>query len=121
MNARTWLFILGIFAMGVGMPVLVAYNLRLGEFAKSPQTVELMLGSSILVAGGRAKIWFAQVDMGPTIEINCRKETRMVELQHGEPTDEICGVRVELIEVFEKRLGSHTTLRGKFKVSWDEE
>ncbi len=117
---RAWIICVATLGVGVGGPWFFAKQLKLGDFAKSPQTVEMMLGSSILVGGGRAKLWFAQVDSGASVEVSCRKETSMLELREGEPSDKVCRVRVELLSIREKEFRGNTVLRGKFRVTWDD-
>jgi hypothetical protein len=119
-GTRFWLTWGGILAAGIGGPILIANHLQLGSYAKSPQTVELGLGSSVLVGGGRAKLWFAQVDMGPMVEVSCRKQTAMIELHKGEPSDEVCRIRVEYLDLKETEFKGHSILRGRFRVTWAE-
>lgn len=102
--------------IGVGAVATLLFIARSGQFgdyAKSPQTVELAVGSSRLVAGGRAKIWFGEVQMDPMVEISCKDGTRYVEVGKDTPSEECCGIRLRLLELKEER-----TLRGKFEVTW---
>lgn len=118
MGTKIWVYLIGMLAAGVGLPMLLAYQLKLGDFAKSPQEVQLNLGGSIMVAGGKAKIWFAQVDPAPTVEISCAKETATVELDEDEPSHEACGVQVRKLDLKEVQMGVHKTLQGRFEVTW---
>lgn len=120
MSIRTWTILLSLFAIGLGGPLLVAYQLKLGEFAKSPQTVELNLGGSVFVAGGRAKIWFAEIGMGPVVEITCKDEQAMVELSEDEPSQEVCGIRVQSSELTELKIRGHAIPRLECEVTWNE-
>ncbi|MBI5706784.1 MAG: hypothetical protein HZC36_07310 [Armatimonadetes bacterium] len=118
MGTKIWVYLIGMMAAGIGLPMLLAYQLKLGDFAKSPQEVRLNLGGSLVVAGGRAKIWFAQVDPAPTLEISCAKETATVELDEEEPSQEVCGVQVRKLDIKEVQLGVHRVLQGHFEVTW---
>lgn len=118
MGTKIWVYLIGMMAAGIGLPMLLAYQLKLGDFAKSPQEVRLNLGGSLVVAGGRAKIWFAQVDLAPTVEISCAKETATVELDEEEPSQEVCGVQVRKLDIKEVQLGVHRVLQGHFEVTW---
>lgn len=118
MGTKIWFYLFGMLAAGVGLPMLLAYQLKLGDFAKSPQEVKLSLGGSLVVAGGRAKIWFAQVDRTPMVEISCTKESAMIELAEDEPSREVCGVQVRSLDLKELQRGVHKTLQGRFEVTW---
>lgn len=107
-------------ALAIGAPLFLASQLQLGGYAKSPQIVELNMGQSALVAGGRAKLWFAAADMGAQIEVSCKKGSSGFELKLEEECDEACGIRVTLLEITEKTMGEHETVRGKFLVTWND-
>ena len=98
----------------------VAWYNRLGDFAKSPQRVEMSVGSTCFVAGGRAKIWFASLETGPKVEVSCKDQSHLIELAGDDSSEEVCGIRVRKLEVFEKDLGGNPQLRGVFEVTWDE-
>jgi hypothetical protein len=120
MTVRNWMSILAFMVLGLGIPYLVAHNLKLGDIAKSPQTVEIAMGGSVIVAGGKAKLWFAAIDLGPQIEIKCGKEAAFIELNGDEPSREVCGIRVRKIEIKEKEFRGGMVYRGKFEVTWDD-
>lgn len=121
MSTRTWMTLIAIFGTGLGLPLLVAYQLRLGEFAKSPQNVHLNLGGSVFVAGGRARLWFAEIGMGPTVEISCKKESAMVDLADGEASEEVCGIQVRKLELGELEFKGHAIPRVELEVTWKDE
>lgn len=98
----------------------VAWHNRLGNFAHSPQRVEMSVGTTCFVAGGKAKMWFASIETGPQIEISCKDQSHMIELATNEPSDDVCGIRVRKLDLFERDLGGHRQLRGVFEVTWDE-
>jgi len=111
---------LGLMVMGIGPVVSFMWLNQLGDLAKSPQSVEMNLGTSSFVAGGKAKLWFAAVDLGVMVEISCKGESKMVELYDDKPSDEVCGIRVEKIELIEKERRGIRTMRAKLKVTWDD-
>jgi hypothetical protein len=119
-NWKIWALFLAGGVGALGAPYYVAYQLQLGDFAKSPQTVEINLGTTALVAGGRAKLWFASVDIGPSIEVSCKKEKSFFEVSKSAPSEEVCGVRVRCLDVFEKEFRGHKLLRGRFEITWDD-
>jgi hypothetical protein len=111
---------MGLLFAGIGPMLGVAYFNRLGDFAKSPQRLEMSVGSTSFVAGGRAKIWFSSIQTGPEIEISCKDQTKMLQLETSEPSDEVCGIRVRKLELFEKDLAGHPQIRAVFEVTWQE-
>ena len=111
---------LGLLFAGIGPMLGVAWYHRLGDFAKSPQRVEMGVGSTCFVAGGRAKLWFSSIEQGPVVEISCKGHAKSIDLINGEPTEQVCGIRVRKLEVFEEDLGGNPQLRGVFEVTWDE-
>jgi hypothetical protein len=119
MGARGLWFAVGVMVMGIGPIVGYAWLNKLGDFAKSPQRVEMSLGSTSIVAGGRAKMWFAMVDIAPTVEVSCKGSSRMLELT-DKPSEEVCGVRVRKLEIVEREMGRHATMRGVFEVTWND-
>ena len=114
-----WVFF-GLLFAGVGPMIGVAWFHHLGDFAKSPQRVEMSVGSTSFVAGGRAKIWFSSIQTGPEIEISCKDYSKMIQLETKEPSDQVCGIRVRKLEVFERDLAGHPQLRAVFEVTWDD-
>lgn len=111
---------LGLMIMGVGPVVSFMWLNQLGDLAKSPQTVEMNLGTSSFVAGGKARLWFAAVDMGPMVEISCKGRSHMVELVDEEPSDEVCGIRVSKMELIEKERRGIRSMRAILRVTWDD-
>lgn len=114
-----WIF-LGFMVMGIGPIAMFAWFNQLGDFAKSPQTVEMNLGTTSFVAGGRAKLWFAMVEDGPVVEVACKSESRMVSLPDEERSDEVCGIQVRKIDLLEKERRGHRTLRVVLQVTWQD-
>jgi hypothetical protein len=117
MNWKLWsVFLCGVVGI-LGLPYLVAYNLRLGDFATSPQTVELPMGGSVLIAGGRARLWFVGGDTGSAVEIGCKNEQRAFD-SSLHPTDTACGVRVRFIDSTKRQIEGEKYIRGRFEVTW---
>jgi len=69
--------------------------------AESPQILEIPLGMTKTLAGGRATAWFGEVELGPVVEVKCKGEIKRLELTKEEPSDECCGVRIRLLELVE--------------------
>ncbi len=110
---------LGLFIVGIGPLAFFAWFNKLGDFAKSPQTVEMNMGTTAFVAGGRARLWFAGDEMGPSVEVQCKRTSRLLQLTE-EPSDEVCGIRVRLKNIKEQVRGRRAVLRGTFEVTWDD-
>lgn len=113
-----WIF-LALMVAGVGPIVSFVWINKLGDLATSPQTVEMNLGTTSFVAGGRARIWFASVDLGPQIEVTCKEESRLLELSGDSESDEVCGIRVSLVDWSEKERKGMRRIRATFRVAWD--
>jgi hypothetical protein len=99
----------------LGVPFYMAKNLQLGSYAKSPQEVEMSLGSTALIGGGRAHLWYAGGDTGGDFEVRCRTERRYFQPEIGE-TYEACKVSVELLKIQEPDGGRPP--RARFRVTW---
>jgi hypothetical protein len=104
-------------AMLIFTLAFIAHNGQFGGFAKSPQTANLWLGGSVIVGGGKAKLWFREVDLGPSIEVGCPTQTRVLQLSDDEPSEEVCGVRLQLIKLdVEGPRSPHAEIR----VTWSQ-
>lgn len=110
--------VVGLAIAGVGPLAFFAWHNKLGDLAKSPQTVEMNLGTTSIVAGGRAKLWFASVDYGTNVEVSCKGQRHMFELGE-EASDEVCGIRVRAVKLHELELKGYPALRATFEVTWD--
>lgn len=104
----------------VGSMILVASMQQFGDFAKSPQTVVLNMGTQALVAGGKANLWFASVETGAVLEVRCARETRTFDLQPDEQTEECCGVKVRFVEFGERRIRGVGMVTAKCVVVWND-
>lgn len=102
--------------LAMGTPFFIAHHLKLGQYAQSPQTVKLALGGTAVVAGGRAKLWYAGDRTGADVEIRCRAETKMFEPGQVGDTCDACGIHVELVELDDRSAPPRAT----YKVSWDK-
>lgn len=115
MGKKGIIFLIAFVVVAVGTPFFIARHLHLGDYATSPQSVELSAGTSVLVAGGRVKLWFACGETGREFEVVCKDESLYAGGFNDEPVAELCGVTVELIEVEELE---NRPPRGKFRITW---
>ena len=91
--------------LGFGIPLVavaallgVAWFNQFGSFAHSPQIVALPMGRAAFVGGGRATLAWVGVNMGPELEVTCKQGTQTLELRPGDESEEVCGVRLRLLE-----------------------
>ena len=105
----------GIFAL-----VVLQWKLDLGEFAESPQLVELPWGARSIVGGGRAAVDFDQLDGNTaTLRLWCSEHEVQLRLQPDHQTDEVCGVRIRLLGFLSGRDASEQT-RVALEVTWND-
>jgi hypothetical protein len=111
-------FGIGMLLLTVGAPLFIAHQWQLGS-AKSPQTATILLGTRLIVAGGKAQLWFACADeSGPTIEVVWNKgRNQFVKLEGEEPVETDSGLTLTQIDTSEAPNGmTRTTI----KVEWDD-
>ncbi len=75
--------------------VVIQRQFKVGEFAQSPQYVDLLPGSKAIVAGGQGLLSF--IDQGrhhAVIEVRCAAERQLAELGESAASEEICGFTV---------------------------
>jgi hypothetical protein len=113
---RTIVFGAALLAVLVFTLAFVSKHNQYGGFAKSPQEATMTVGSSLFVAGGKARLWYGSHDLGPRVEVECGKEAHLVELADEEPVDVGCGITLTHLETTEVR----GVLRSRFKVEWGE-
>lgn len=113
MSNKVIVFFVFAFILTASVPFFIARNLQLGSYAKSPQHVTIPLGGSALIAGGKAKLWFAGGDTGGDFEVRCASETRYFQPAIDEGC-QACGVTVSLEKIEEGR-----PTRASFLVTWD--
>ncbi|HRI42901.1 MAG TPA: hypothetical protein PLL78_01905 [Fimbriimonadaceae bacterium] len=101
MTTRTFLALLICPAALVGTTYVIARIGQFGDFAKSPQTAAIWLGGSVVVGGGRAKLWFCSHQDGGIVEVSCKGESHFIGLSSDEQSDEVCGVRLKTVKVEE--------------------
>jgi hypothetical protein len=95
-----------------------AYYNQFGSFAKSPQRLLMTPGRPVIVAGGKAMVNWVDMGMGPEIEVECKGQHQHVDLfLDHEPTDEICGVRLRLIEYEEVHMDPQDLLDRKKRMT----
>ncbi|MEO1085702.1 MAG: hypothetical protein AAFY88_15790 [Acidobacteriota bacterium] len=80
---------------------VMTWQAGLGDYAKSPQRVQLRQGLTSLVGGGRAGLVFIEERFRKKAQImvRCQDGRHAVNLRPGQVSDEICGVRVELLAI----------------------
>ena len=100
--------------LAMGVPFFISHHLQLGSNAKSPQEVKMSLGSTAVIAGGRAKLWFAGGNTGGDFEVSCSKESQYFQPEDTETAHSACGVDVILVKVHDEKAPPKAT----FKVTW---
>lgn len=103
--------------LAIGTPIFIAKNLQLGSYAKSPQTAELSLGASVIVGGGRAKLWYAGGSSGAMFELTHEGESALFDEGVNAP-GQAFGLTVTPTKV-DMGNGSRPP-RATFEVKWDE-
>ncbi len=112
MSSRTVVLMVVAVLLTIATPMFIARNLQLGDHAKSPQEAQVRLASTVVVAGGRARIWFAGGTTGGDFEIQCGSDSKYV-MPEFETKYEGCGIQVELLEIMDT-----VPPKGKFRVTW---
>lgn len=95
------------------------WRFRLGPFEQNPQQLDVTLGWRMIVGGGRAVLGFADV-VGEvaTLELSCYDQRQRFKLLPGQTSDEICGIRVELIGVNGPKI-AEAPPRAEVRVWWE--
>lgn len=97
-----------------------------GSGATSPQQLTLTAGASANIGGGRAKMWFAQpsdvladgrIVSAAMVSLTCNGKETSVTVLPGNPSEEVCGVRVKLLSMTEPGAQS-PVFKGVFEVTW---
>lgn len=88
----------------------------LGEEAKSPQVATISIGSSLLVAGGRARVSFESIERGPELIVSCASETRRLDLD-TDFSDDICKIKLRQLELIDND-GMPTRI--KVEIAWKD-
>ncbi len=107
--------------IGVGLFALIVlqWKLDLGQFAESPQLIEVPWGARSIVGGGRAAVDFDQLDGEvATLRLWCSEYETEIRLEPDDQTEELCGVRVRLLGFLGGR-GDGETTRAALEVSWE--
>ncbi len=96
-----WLVIFLILAVGWGMLELMLRQMKIGDHAQSPQHFEIPQGATVLVGGGRAGVSFLEAPFlrSAIFQIRCKDTEQVVRLKPGTVSDELCDVRVRLVEL----------------------
>ena len=109
--------------IGAGLFALIALQakLDLGQFAESPQLVEVPWGARSILGGGRAAVDFDGLSGNTaTLRLWCSQEEFEVRLEPDDQTEELCGVRVRLLGFLTGRKGGEET-RAALEATWGEE
>lgn len=108
---------LGLFGW-LGLMVM-QWQFGVGRFATSPQKLLLQPGRRVIVGGGRAVLGLmANRSKEVTIELRCADAETRLDLERGDQSEEICGVRVRWLEaapVSQPAAGS-----AAFEISWTD-
>lgn len=106
--------IVGVFGVlvAIGIPFYLASQMGIGSYAKSPQIIEIPLKSKRLIAGGRAKLWYAGGPSGTDFQISCTKDGRYVSAIVGEKYD-ACNLFVTMTSK-----PKTNPARAEFRVEW---
>lgn len=115
MGHRAAIFAIAAALLCVAVPLFIARTQQLGSFAKSPQRIEMVVGSSKLIAGGRAKMWFSSVDLGVNVEVSCKEGTKALKLALEGEAQEAFGLQIRLLDFKEAYTPIH---RATFEISW---
>ena len=96
-----WLFALAILLGGWGALEFVLWQSKLGEYAESPQTLELSQGATALVGGGRAGVVYEghRLRRDARILVRCKDTEQRFRLRRGHVSDVTCGVQVQLLDI----------------------
>ncbi|MBX3119221.1 MAG: hypothetical protein KF784_09160 [Fimbriimonadaceae bacterium] len=116
MGSKLVIILVGAVLFTVAVPFFAAKRLQLGTFAKSPQVATMTLGSTVVIAGGRAKLWYAGGDTGGDFEIQCSKGAKYCQPSQRFEEFESNGVTVQLIEIDDRV----SPFKAKFKITWDD-
>ncbi len=96
-----WLVILVILAVGFGMLELMLRQMKIGDYAQSPQHFEISQGMTVLAGGGRAGVTFLDAPFlrSAVLHIRCKDLEKRVQLKPGSISEELCDVRVKLLNL----------------------
>lgn len=110
-----YLFVLASLLLGCWVALeFMQWQLKLGKYARSPQHLVMSRGDSVLVAGGKASLFYEDRRARRTrLVVRCKEVNETLRLRSGEISQEICGVRVALM-----RLGVNGEV--EVEVRWGE-
>lgn len=95
---KKYLYALLVGAAGVGALYFMLWQMRLGDFAESPQRLLVTQNLNRIVAGGRAGVLYEGKDTRDRgrILVRCKSTAEVLLLREGEESRQVCGVYVEL-------------------------
>ena len=96
------------------------WKFGIGDFITSPQAVTLGLEARVIVGGGRAGVEFVRRrDDRAQLMVRCMEDKQWVTLRLDQVSDEICSVRIRLVE-FSSETGTLATSRAHLEVTWND-
>ncbi|MEM7356097.1 MAG: hypothetical protein AAF657_35100 [Acidobacteriota bacterium] len=112
--------IIALFFLVCGLTALsmLQWKFGVGDFIQSPQRILVPLEARMIVGGGRAGIEFVRRRNDKVqLMVRCTEQQQWVRLRAGETSDEICEVRIKLIEL-SSATGTLATSEAHLEVSW---
>ncbi|MEM1206603.1 MAG: hypothetical protein AAGN66_25435 [Acidobacteriota bacterium] len=96
-----YVLVLLVGLLGWGALELMQWQAGLGRFAESPQRMEIRKGVTALVAGGQAGVVFLDSPFRrrAQMKVRCKDVDQSFDLGRGDVSEEICGIRVRLLEI----------------------
>lgn len=114
MEKRLLLTVIVLGVLGWAGLKLIEWQFKIGDFAKSPQYVSLRPAGRIIVGGGRAVLGLKETRRDKAVvQIRCSDGEEEVRLEPGQPSEEICGIRVRWTGPSPRILYAQ-----QFEVSW---
>jgi len=119
MPIRRVMLPLALVSAGIFALLALQWKLDLGQFAESPQLVEVPWGARSVVGGGRAAVDFDQLEGEvATLRLWCHEDELVVRLEPDGQSDEFCGVRIRLLGFLNGRDAGEKT-RAALEVTWE--
>lgn len=118
MNLR--IIVIAILFLAAGLSALVSLQVKfgVGSFITSPQQVTVPLGGRVIVGGGRAGVELgSRRDDSVELWVRCQAEQSWVTLEVDEASDEVCSIRIKLVEL-SSETGTLATSRAHLEVTW---
>ena len=93
---KKYLYALLVGLFGVGALYFLMWQMRLGDYAESPQRFLLTRTMNRIVAGGKAGLLYEgrYQTKKAKILVRCRHTAEALRIREGEESEEVCGVHV---------------------------